>query len=91
MIKPNDKVFTNLIQQLHRDLPEEPLTRIVNLAAVALGILHSKSLQVGQIVTALPLAGTRDTLKKWVQRFLKNTSVTIAGYYAPLAKREKRL
>jgi hypothetical protein len=87
MIKPQDKVFANLTHQLHRDLPGEPLTRVVNLAALALGILRSKRLQVGQILTALPLAGTRDTLKKRVQRFLKNPSVTVELYYAPLARR----
>jgi hypothetical protein len=54
MIKPRDKVFANLITQLRHDLPLEPLTRLVNLAAVALGIRRSKSLQVGQIVIALP-------------------------------------
>jgi hypothetical protein len=36
------------------------------LVIEALGIRRSKSLQVGQILTALPLAGTRDTLKKRV-------------------------
>ncbi len=87
MIKAQDKVFANLSAQLQRDLPLEPLTRVVNLAAVALGILRSKSLQVGQIVTASPLAGTRDSLKKRVQRFLKNASVTVDDYYQPLAKR----
>ncbi len=87
MIKPQDKVFANLSAQLHHDLPLEPLTRVVNLAAVALGILRSKSLQMGQIVTALPLAGIRDSLKKRVQRFLKNASVTVDDYYQPLAKR----
>ena len=87
MIKPQDKVFANLITQLHCDLSREPLTRIVNLAAVALGILRSKSLQVGQIVTALPLDGTRDSLKKRVQRFLKNASVTVEAYYEPVARR----
>jgi hypothetical protein len=87
MIKPQDKVFANLTHQLHRDLPLEPLTRVVNLAAVAVGILRSKSLQVGQIVTASPLAGSRDSLKKRVQRFLKNASVTVEDYYQPLAKR----
>jgi hypothetical protein len=87
MIKPQDKVFANLTHQLHRDLPLEPLTRIVNLAAVAMGILRSKSLQVGQIVTASPLEGSRDSLKKRVQRFLKNASVTVEDYYQPLAKR----
>lgn len=87
MIKPQDKVFANLIAQLQRDLPLEPLTRLVNLAAVALGILRSKSLQVGQIITALPLAGTRDSLKKRVQRFLKNEDVSIDIYYQPLAQR----
>jgi hypothetical protein len=87
MIKPQDKVFANLTHQLHRDLPLEPLTRVVNLAAVAVGILRSKSLQVGQIVTASPLAGSRDRLKKRVQRFLKNASVTVEDYYPPLAKR----
>src|SRR5262249_34883891 len=87
MIKPQDKMFANLIAQLQRDLPREPLTRVVNLAAIALGILRSKSLQVGQILTATPLAGTRDTLKKRVQRFLKNPDVTVALYYAPLARR----
>jgi hypothetical protein len=87
MIKPHDKVFANLIHQLHGDLPLEPRTRIVNLAAIALGILHSKSLQVGPIITASPLAGTRDSLKKRVQRFLKNPDVTVDDYYQPLAKR----
>src|SRR2546428_13294163 len=87
MIKPQDKVFANLTHQLHRDLSLEPLTRIVNLAAVAVGILRSKSLQVGQIVTASPLEGSRDSLKKRVQRFLKNASVSVEEYYQPLAKR----
>ena len=87
MIKPQDKVFANLITQLQRDLPLEPLTRLVNLAAIALGILRSKSLQVGQILTATPLAGTRDSLKKRVQRFLKNPSVSVEPYYEPVARR----
>src|SRR2546428_7524554 len=87
MIKPQDKVFANLIQQLQQDLPQEPLTRIVNLAAVAMGILRSKSLQVGQIVTASPLAGSRDSLKKRVSRFLKNPDVVVDEYYSPLAQR----
>lgn len=87
MIKPQDKMFANLIAQLCRDLPREPLTRLVNLAAVALGILRSKSLQVGQIITATPLAGTRDSRKKRVQRFLKNPSVTVEMYYEPVARR----
>jgi hypothetical protein len=87
MIKPQDKVFANLSHQLQRDLPQEPPTRLVNLAAVALGILCSKSLQVGQIITALPLAGTRDSLKKRVQRFLKNEGVSVEDYYQPLAQR----
>lgn len=87
MIKPQDKVVANLSTQLHRDLPLEPWTRIVNLAAVAVGVLCSKSLQLGQIVTALPLEGARDTLKKRVQRFVKNAGVTVEGYYAPLARR----
>src|SRR5215510_10511354 len=86
MIKPQDKMLANLIAQLQRDLPQEPLTRVVNLAAIALGILRSKSLQVGQIIPALPLAGTRDTLKKRVQRFLKNPDVTVETYYEPLAR-----
>ncbi len=86
-MKPQDKVFANLIAQLEHDLPLEPRTRVVNLAAVALGILRSRSLQVGQIVTASPLEGTRDSLKKRVQRFLKNASVTVDDYYQPLAKR----
>jgi hypothetical protein len=86
-MKPQDKVFANLIAQLHHDLPQEPRTRVVNLAAVALGILRSKSLQVGQIVTASPVGGTRDNLKKRVQRFLKNEGVTVDDYYQPLAKR----
>jgi hypothetical protein len=87
MIKPQDKVFANLTQQLHRDLPWEPLTRLVNLAALAVGILRSKSLQVGQMITASPLAGSRDSLKKRVQRFLKNPDVVAEEYYSPLAKR----
>jgi hypothetical protein len=87
MSKPQDEVVADLMTQLHRDLPREPLSRVVNLAALALGILRSRSLQVGQILTALPLAGTRDSLKKRVQRFLKNPDVTVELYYEPLARR----
>jgi hypothetical protein len=87
MIRPQAKLFANLTHHLHHDLPQEPQTRIVNLAAIALGVLRSKSLQGGQIVTALPLAGARDSLKKRVQRFLKNPDVTVDDYYHPLAKR----
>src|SRR5262245_15315455 len=87
MIKPQDKGFANLSHQLPRDLPQEPPTRLVNLAAVALGILRSKSLQGGQIITALPLDGARDSLKKRVQRFLKNDGVSVDVYYQPLAQR----
>jgi hypothetical protein len=85
--RPHDQVFANLIQQLSRDLPQEPVTRVVNLAAVALGILHSRSLQGGQIITALPLEGARDSLKKRMPRFLKNPSVRVDEYYRPLAER----
>jgi hypothetical protein len=87
MIKPQEKMFANLITQLQRDLPLEPLTRLVNLAAIAVGILRSKSLQLGQILTALPLEGTRDTLKKRVQRFVKNPGVRVEVYSEPVARR----
>jgi hypothetical protein len=87
MIKPQDKMVANLTTQLHRDLPLEPLTRVVNRAALALGILRSKSLQVGQLLRALPLAGPRDTLKKRMQRFLRNPSVEGELYDEPRARR----
>src|SRR5689334_15180967 len=87
MIKPRGRVFANLISQLRCDLPREPLTRVVNLAALALGILRSKSLPVGRILTATPLAGTRDSLKKRGQRFLRNPSVAVDLYYEPMARR----
>lgn len=55
MIKPQEKIFANLIAQRRCDLPLKPLTRLVNLAAVAVRMGQSKSLHVGQIVTPLPL------------------------------------
>ncbi len=90
MIKPQDKGFANLTHQLHRDLPLEPLTRSVNLAAVAVGILRSQSLQEGQIVTASPWDGSRDSLKKRVPRLLKNARVRVEEYSQPLAQRSLR-
>jgi hypothetical protein len=87
MIKAQDKMFANLMAQLQRDLPLEPLTRLVNLAAVARGILRSKSLQVGPILRATPLTGTRDSLKKRGQGFLKNPRVTVERYSEPVARR----
>jgi hypothetical protein len=87
MSKPQDKVFANLLTPLQRALPLEPLTRLVNLAAIALGSVRSKSLQGGQILTATPLAGPRDSLKTRGQRFLKNPGVTVELYYEPLARR----
>ena len=53
MIKTRDRLFSNLMAQLHKDLPLEPMSRVVNLAAIALGMLRSKRVQVGQIVTLL--------------------------------------
>ena len=72
MIETQDQLFATLMEQLLRDLPDEPETRVVNLAAVAIGIFRSRSLQVGQVVARSPLEASRDTLKKRVQRFLKN-------------------
>jgi hypothetical protein len=80
-------MFANLITQLQRDLPLEPLTRIVNGAAVAGGVLRSRSLQLGQIVTALPLEGSREPRKQRLQRFVKNAGVTAEVYSAPVARR----
>jgi hypothetical protein len=87
MIKPQDKGFANLITHLHRDWPLEARPRRVNLAAVALGSLRSKSRQVGPILTALPWAGTRASLKKRGHRFLKNPSVTVELDQEPVARR----
>jgi hypothetical protein len=87
MSKPQEKVVANLMTQRQRDLPLEPLTRLVNLAAVAVGVLRSKSLQRGQIVTALPLDGTRDPRKQRGQRFVKNPGVRVEGYAEPGARR----
>jgi hypothetical protein len=85
MIKPQDKMFANVISQLERDLPWELLTRVVKLAAIVLGIVCRKSLQVGQVLPALLLADARDALKKRVQRVLKNPDMTVETYYAPLS------
>jgi hypothetical protein len=59
MIETQDPVFANLMEQLRYDLPTEAETRVVNLAAVAIGIFRSRSLQVGQVVARSPwrLAG----------------------------------
>jgi len=92
MNKAQDKRFANLVKQLQLDLPLEPLTRVVNLAAIALGVLRSKSLQVGQIITALPREGLRDSRKKRVQRFRKNPEVEVEVDQEPVARRSlKRL
>ena len=87
MIETQDPVFANLMEQLRYDLPTEPETRVVNLAAVAIGIFRSRRLQVGQVVARSPLEASRDALKKRVQRFLKNPGVRVEVYQFPLAQR----
>ena len=87
MITPHDKGFATLLPQLHRDLPPEPRTRSVKLAASAWGILRSKRLPGGQIVTASPWDGTRDSLTQRGQRWRKNAGVTVAPSSQPLAVR----
>ena len=47
MIETQAPLFANLMEQLRYDLSTEPETRVVNLAAVAIGIFRSRSLQVG--------------------------------------------
>jgi hypothetical protein len=54
MIETQDSLFANLTHQLLWDLPEEPETRVVNLAAVAIGVFRSRSRQVGQVVARSP-------------------------------------
>jgi hypothetical protein len=87
MIETQDSLFANLVEQLLGDLPAEPETRVVNLAAVAIGVFRSRSLQVGQVVARSPLLACRDTLKKRVQRFLKNPGVQMEVFQCPLAQR----
>ena len=87
MIETQDSLFANLTEQLLWDLPQEPETRVVNLAAVAIGVFRSRSLQVGQVVARSPLEASRDALKKRVQRFLKNPGVKVEVFQRPLAQR----
>jgi hypothetical protein len=87
MIETQDSLFANLTEQLLWDLPQEPETRVVNLAAVAIGVFQSRSLQVGQVVARSPLEASRDALKKRVQRFLKNPGVKVEVFQRPLAQR----
>lgn len=87
MIETQDSLFANLSEQLLWDLPQEPETRVVNLAGLAIGIFRSRSLQVGQVVARSPLEASRDALKKRVQRFLKNPGVQVEVYQFPLAQR----
>ena len=87
MIETPDSLFANLTEQLLWDLPQEPETRVVNLAAVAIGVFQSRSLQVGQVVARSPLEASRDALKKRVQRFLKNPGVQVEVYQFPLVQR----
>jgi hypothetical protein len=87
MIETQDSLFANLVEQLLGDLPPEPETRVVNLAAVAIGVFRSRSLQVGQVVARSPLVACRDTLKKRVQRFLKNPGIQVEVFQRPLAQR----
>lgn len=87
MIETQDPLFANLTEQLRYDLAAEPETRVVNLAAVAIGVFRSRSLQVGQVVARSPLEASRDALKKRVQRFLKNPGVQVAVFQRPLAQR----
>jgi len=87
MIETQDSLFANLVEQLLNDLPTEPEPRVVNLAAVAIGVFRSRSLQVGQVVAPSPLEASRDTLKKRVRRFLKNPSVQVEVFQRPLAQR----
>ena len=87
MIETQDLLFANLVQPLLGDLPAEAETRVVNLAAVAIGVFRSCSLQVGQVLARSPLEASRDTLKKRVQRFLKNPGVQVEVFQRPLAQR----
>jgi hypothetical protein len=57
------------------------------MAAVAIGVFRSRSLQVGQVVARSPLEASRDALKKRVQRFLKNPGVKVEVFQRPLAQR----
>ena len=41
MIETQDTLFANLMEQLLDDLPAEPETRVVNLAAVAIGVFRT--------------------------------------------------
>lgn len=87
MTTPHDRLFANLVKSLERDLPGEPRTRVVNLAAIALGVWRSKSVQVGHIVNALPLDGRRESRTKRGQRWLRHPAVQVEVSQAPLARR----
>jgi len=87
LITPQDHVCANLMPHLHRDWPLAPLRRVGTLAARALGILRSKSLHVGQILTARPVVGTRDTRKKRGPGVLKPPDGTVESSSEPLARR----
>ncbi len=78
MLKPQDKGVAHLTHPLHRALPLEPLTRSVNLAAVAVGSLRSKSRQKwGSLSRRAPGQGA-ETVASSAGRAFSRTPASVA-------------
>lgn len=82
----NLRLYHTVLRQLCQWLPDERITRMRNLALLAVGLYLSSAVQLPLVVRKWPVQGKLPSLVNRLSRFLRNERLSVQRYYQPVAQ-----
>lgn len=83
---PPSQLYRSLYEQMSTLRPDEVDSRVTNMVYLMMGILLSRSVQIGRLASRIPLRVKRQSIVRRMERFLENGSVRVREWYEPIAR-----
>jgi hypothetical protein len=81
-----NQLYHTSLQQLRQLCPSERITRLRTFAALMVGILRSKSVQLSRIALTIPGQAKETSIVRRLERLLANEALQVRAWYAPIAR-----
>lgn len=85
-MRDNLRMNHKILQYLSKQLPNERITRVRNLALFMTGLLLSMNVHLAHIVKKWPIRSRQRSLVNRLRRFLNNERVDVRTYYEPVVQ-----
>jgi hypothetical protein len=81
-----NQLYHTSLQQLRQLRPKERITRVRTFAALMVGIMQSKSVQLSHIALKIPARAKELSIVRRLERLLDNAALRVREWYTPIAR-----